>query len=275
MNSFEKEKQLRRILDDAGSIAVAYSGGVDSTYLLKIASEELGSRVLAITAVSPTFSQREREKATELAENLGVNQVVFETDEMSNPNFKSNPPNRCYYCKHELFNRIREIAGEQGIEYIADGSNADDVDDYRPGMVALEELGIKSPLKVVGFSKKEIRERSKELDLPTWSLPSIACLASRFPYGTPITSPALRMIEDAENKLIDLGFRIVRVRYHGDVARIEIGEDEISRLIDSTLRRKISDKVKAAGFKYVSFDIDGYRTGSLNEVLDQAKPTSL
>jgi uncharacterized protein len=274
MKTLEKEKRLREFLRDAGAIAVAFSGGVDSTYLLKIASLELGSNALAITAVSPTYPQRERERAVRLASELGIKQILFNTDELRSPEFKRNPPNRCYYCKHTLFRRIKEIAREHGISYVADGSNADDANDYRPGLEALKELGIHSPLKDAEIGKEEIRNRSQALNLPTWNLPSFACLASRFPYGTSITESALEAIEEAETALFDLDFRVVRVRYHGEVARIEVGEDEIGRLLDSELRNKISRSVKAAGFKYVSFDIDGYRTGSLNEMLDKSELNS-
>ena len=251
-----------------GSLAIAFSGGVDSTYLLNVAAEELGEDALAITAVSPTYPQRERQRSIDLAKNIGARQILFDSGEMDLPEFKNNPPDRCYFCKKELFLQVKRIACNAGITFIADGSNVDDLQDHRPGMAALKELQVRSPLRECGMTKNDVRDRSKALGLSTWDLPSFACLASRFPYGAPITEDALKRIEQAEAALYDLGFRVVRVRHHGDTARIEIGSDEIDRLLEEPMRIKVISGIKNAGYKYIALDLEGYRTGSMNEVLE-------
>ncbi len=263
-----KEAKLREIIRQMGTLAIAFSGGVDSTYLLNVAAEELGEDVLAITAVSPTYPQRERQRSIDLAKNIGARQMLFDSGETDLPEFKSNPPDRCYFCKKELFLQVGRIAQDEGIARIADGSNVDDLQDHRPGMAALKELGVRSPLRECGMTKNDVRERSKTLGLSTWDLPSFACLASRFPYGTPITEDALKRIEQAETALYDLGFKIIRVRHHGDTARIELGRDEIDLLLKESLRTKVVSAIKNTGYKYVALDLEGYRTGSMNEVLE-------
>lgn len=263
-----KEIELRKFIRDLGALAIAYSGGVDSTYLLKIATEELGSRALAVTATSSTYPERERRRSGEIVELMGARQVFIESEETEIPEFKINPPNRCYFCKKELFQKIAEVARREGIRHLADGSNTDDLHDHRPGQRALKELQILSPLRTCGFSKADIRERSRVLGLPTWDQPAFACLSSRFPYGVAITPEALSKIDRAETALYDLGFRVVRVRHHGDIARLEVGVDEIERLLDPRLRGQVVSAIKEAGYAYVALDLEGYRTGSMNEVLE-------
>ncbi|HDH57339.1 MAG TPA: ATP-dependent sacrificial sulfur transferase LarE, partial [Bacteroidetes bacterium] len=203
----------------------------------------------------------------ELARQIGARQITIESKETEIPQFVQNPPNRCYYCKLDLFQNIAEIAEAEELGWLVDGSTHDDLDDHRPGMAALKQMQVRSPLRECGFTKDDIRQRSKELGLPTWNLPSFACLASRFPYGTTITEEALRQVDLAESALYDLGFRVIRVRHHGDTARIEIGQDEINRLLEGDLRNRVVEAIKEAGYKYVSLDLEGYRTGSMNEVL--------
>ena len=267
MTPLEKEQKLRRMIREMGSMAIAYSGGVDSTYLFKIAADEIGSNALAVTASSPAYPARERQRAQELARQIGARQITIESKETEIPQFVQNPPNRCYYCKLDLFQHIAEIAVAEELSWLVDGSTHDDLDDHRPGMAALKQMQVRSPLRECGFTKDDIRQRSKELGLPTWNLPSFACLASRFPYGTTITEEALRQVDLAESALYDLGFRVIRVRHHGDTARIEIGQDEINRLLEGDLRNRVVEAIKEAGYKYVSLDLEGYRTGSMNEVL--------
>lgn len=267
MTPADKEARLRCLIRDLGSMAIAYSGGVDSTYLLRVATEEIGRQALGITATSAAYPERERLRAQQLAQEMGARQVIIESKETEIPQFKDNPPDRCYYCKKELFLKIAQIAQREGIEYLADGSNLDDLNDHRPGTAALKELNVRSPLRECDFTKDDVRRRSRELGLPTWDLPSFACLASRFPYGVRITDESLRRVERAESALYDLGFRVIRLRHHGDVARIEVGPDEIERLLNAENRRRVVDAIKNAGYVYIALDLEGYRTGSLNEAL--------
>lgn len=267
MTALQKEEQLRSLIREFESMVVAFSGGVDSSYLLKVASEEIGDRVLAITAISPTFPEREKARAKRLAQEFGIRHMLMETDELTNPEFSSNSPNRCFYCKQVLFQKIIKIAKHEGIAFIAEGSNLDDLRDHRPGAKAIAELGIQSPLRQCSFTKRDIRERSRQLGLETWDLPSCACLASRIPYGTEITPDLLQRIEEAERILYDSGFKTVRLRHHGEVARIEVGADEVGRFLDSKLREKLVSQLKKVGYPYVTLDLEGYRTGSMNAVL--------
>lgn len=262
-----KLSKLKNILRDMGSVLVAYSGGVDSSFLLKVAKETLGDNVLAVTAKSETYPKREYEQAKKLAQELKVKHLIIHTDELSNSHFLANPPNRCYYCKKELFAKLKQIAYNKHINYVADGTNYDDLKDFRPGMDAIRELGVRSPLREAGLTKKDIRLLSSKMNLPTWNKPAFACLASRFPYGTSIDKKKLQMIDKTEDYLYKLGFKQVRVRHHDSIARIEVSPEEIERITSINLRKKIVKKLKEIGYHYITLDLQGYRTGSMNEVL--------
>ncbi len=262
----EKSDKLKEYIKNLKSVAVAYSSGVDSTLLLKISHDILKDKVIAITARSDSFPKRESDEAIEFCKKENIKHIIVDSKELEIEGFKDNPPNRCYICKKELFLKIKQIAKENNIEYVIEGSNKDDEGDYRPGMIAIKELGIKSPLKDIGLTKKEIRELSKEYKLKTASKQSFACLASRFPYGEEITKEKLNMVESAEQFLLDLGFKQLRVRIHKDnLARIEVLPDEFESLIKN--KKEIIKKLKEIGFRYISMDLEGYRTGAMNEVL--------
>ncbi len=271
MTAQEKLNQLQNDLTAMGSLAVAFSGGVDSTFLLRVAHDVLGDRVLAITAQSSTFPGRELKEAIAFAKDLGVRHRVIVSEELDIEGFSLNPSNRCYYCKRELFGKIAAIAREEGIAHIADGSNADDTGDYRPGMQAMREQGAVSPLLAAGLTKQEIRHLSREMGLPTWDKPAFACLSSRIPYGEPITAEKLTMIDQAETALLRRGFRQVRVRHHGNLARVEVGAAEMPRFFEPGLLAEIDQEFRAIGYAYVTLDMRGYRTGSMNEVLAEAE----
>lgn len=256
---------LKEYLKSLDSVAVAFSSGVDSTFLLKVAHDVLGDRAIAVTVCSRLFPVRELNEAKEFCEKEGIRHIIMESEELAIEGFAENPKNRCYLCKRELFSRMAEAVKELGIENIAEGSNIDDNGDYRPGLIAVAELGIKSPLRYAELSKKEIRELSREFGLNTWEKPSFACLASRFVYGETITVEKLEMVDKSEQYLLDLGFSQVRVRIHDRLARIEISPDEFSKLL--AVREQVSSYLKMLGFAYVSMDLAGYRTGSMNEVL--------
>jgi len=267
LTSPEKLERLKGMLGEMESVLIAYSGGADSTFLVRIARDVLGDRVLAVTATSPTYPTHELEAARRTAAELGVKHSVIVTEETSDPRFAANPPERCYWCKKGLFSELAVMARDLGLNHVLDGSNFDDADDFRPGMKAAEECGVRSLLKEVGITKPEIREYSKLLGLPTWDSPSSACLASRFPYGTRITAKGLNTIELAEGFLRKAGLNQVRVRHHGTIARIEAAEGDAPKLLSGTLRSEISKYFKQLGYTYVTIDLDGYRTGSMNEVL--------
>jgi len=260
-----KMENLKDKLRRMGRVVIAFSGGVDSTFLVKVACEVLGNNVLAVTAASSTYPKTELEEAKRLARLIGVRHIIVNSEETEVENFKRNPPNRCYYCKKELFSRLKEIAKKEKINYVLDGTNYDDLTDFRPGMKALRELNIISPLKDVKLTKEDIRNLSKLMNLDTWDKPACACLASRFPYGIRITKERLDRVEKAEAVIRNLGIRQLRVRYHNEIARIEVNKKDMQLLLEHS--DSIVKKFKELGFIYVTLDMEGYRTGSLNEVL--------
>ena len=261
----QKLDDLRRVLSDFGSVVVAYSAGVDSTLVLRVAHDVLGDNVLAATGLSDTYPEEEMAEARALAQEIGVAHVMMRTEELTDPRYAMNSHQRCFFCKNELYGKLRELADERGITHIVDGTNADDVGDHRPGLRAAREIGVRSPLQEVGMTKDEIREISNELGLRTWDKPAFACLSSRFPYGTPITVEKLKQVATAERAIRELGFRGFRVRHHDTVARLEVDPDDFPRVVE--LHSEIVAKLREAGYRFVTLDLQGYRSGSLNEGL--------
>jgi pyridinium-3,5-biscarboxylic acid mononucleotide sulfurtransferase len=262
----EKAEALRDVLASLGSVIVAYSGGVDSAYLAYAASRALGDRAIAITADSPSYPEHHRRLAIDIAERFALQHEIIYTREMDRPEYRANPANRCYFCKHELYTHLTRIATARRA-IVIDGNNADDRGDYRPGRQAAREFGVRSPLDEVNLGKDEIRELSRRAGLPTWDEPASACLSSRIPYHSEVTVEKLRTIEEAEQAIRALGFRVYRVRHHDEMARIEIAREEMARALDPEIGAAMVRALKALGFRYVTLDLQGYRTGSLNEGL--------
>jgi len=262
----DKELALQRTLSSLESVVVAYSGGIDSAYLACIAHRTLGDRAWAITADSPSYPERHRSLAVQIARQFGLRHEIIRTDELLRPEYRANPANRCYFCKHELYTHLSRIAADRHA-VVVDGNNADDRGDYRPGRQAAKEFGVRSPLDEVNLAKDEIRELSRRAGLTSWNEPASACLSSRIPYHVEVTDEKLRTIERAEAALRALGFRVFRVRHHDDLARVEVGRDEMARALEPEISAAIVRDLKAAGYRYVTLDLQGYRTGSLNEGL--------
>lgn len=263
----DREASLVARLSGLPSLVVAYSGGVDSAYLAWAATAVLGDRALAVTADSPSYPDRHRSMAVEVARRFNLAHEFIRTDELARPEYRANAPDRCYHCKNELYAQLSRLAADRGFAAVADGSNADDRGDYRPGRRAATEFGVVSPLDDAGLTKDDIRALSRAAGLPTWDEPASACLSSRIPYHSEVNEEKLRAIEAAEEGLRDLGFRVIRVRHHGDVARIEVAPLELPRLLDPAVSVQADTIVRAAGFRYVAVDLRGYRLGSLNEGL--------
>ena len=264
----DKLGQLKKTLREMGTVLVAYSGGGDSTFLAVTAHEGLGQNSMAVFASSPVAPPMEKEQAASLAHDIGLRFRIIDSNEMANPDFVANPPERCYYCKRELFSELKPIALAEGLKWIADGTNADDLSDFRPGRKASVEAGIRSPLLEAGLTKEEIRQLSCERGLPTWDRPASPCLASRIPYGIPVTAETLNKIARGEQYLHSLGLRQLRLRHHGNIARIELDQEDMAKILKADIRQGIVEHLKALGYKYVVLDLTGYRIGSLNEVLN-------
>lgn len=267
----QKLDQLENLLQEMGKVLIAFSGGVDSSFLLKIAFNVLGNKVLAVTATSPTYPKKELDEAKEIAKNIGAKHLIISSNELEIKNFRHNPPDRCYFCKRELFSKLKNIADREGISYILDGSNGDDLSDFRPGFKAKEEFGVRSPLLEVELKKDDIRTLSQKIGLSTWDKPQFACLASRFPYFEEINEKKLKMAEEAEDYLRGEGIKQVRIRHHNNLARIEVLKEDLDIFFNSLFREKVINKLMKIGYNYITLDLQGYRCGSMNEVFRKEK----
>lgn len=267
MNLSDKQQKLESVIKRLGSVLVAFSGGVDSALVLAVAHSVLGGKVLAVTAQSPSLPKRELTAAAEFADLIGVERLTVETEEMSLPQYRRNSADRCYHCKTELYGKLQKIAAERNLLHIANGINLDDLGDYRPGIGAAREADVVSPLCDAGFAKQDVRDLSQKLGLPTWEKPAMACLSSRIPYGQPITEKKLSMIEQAEDLLLSLGFKRLRVRHHGDIARIELNQEDIPRFFANGIADTVQERFSQIGFNYTAVDIAGYKSGRFNETL--------
>jgi uncharacterized protein len=263
----KKINELKKILKEMESAIIAFSGGVDSSFLLTVAKKVLGKNIIAVTAKSPTYPKDELKDAKKIAKSLNCRHIIVDSNELEIEEFRNNPINRCYFCKKELFLKLISIKNRYKFNFVADGTNCDDLNKFRPGLEALKELGIRSPLADAKLTKKEIRKYSRLLNLSTWNKPAFACLSSRFPYGEEISKSKLKKIEKAENFLHSLGFKQIRVRYHYPIVRIEIEKEEIPRILQYNIREKIIKKLKKIEFEYITLDLEGYRSGSMDELL--------
>jgi TIGR00268 family protein len=264
-----KEQKLRNLLRGMRKVLIAYSGGVDSAYLALIATQELGERAVCVMGISPSVSRFQREEAEKIAREFGFNYRTIQTEEIENPDYRANPSNRCYFCKSELYGKLFPFAQASGIEFVLDGSNTDDVSDFRPGRQAARERGVRSPLIEAGLSKAEIRELSRRQNLPTWDKPASPCLSSRIAYGVPVSIERLSKVERGEEILREFGFKEFRVRLHGELVRLEIAPSEMERALHTETTNRLADAFRALGFRYVTLDLHGYRSGAMNEILEK------
>ncbi len=267
LTAAQKEEHLVQILTDLQSVVVGFSGGVDSAYLAYVANRVLGKNALCVTAESPSYPTFQKKETMEFVVRFKLNHLIIQSEELDNPEYRENAPNRCYFCKSELFSKLEAIASEQGYRYVIDGTNSDDLGDFRPGRKAASEHFVHSPLLQAQMTKLDIREMSRRAGLPTWDKPALPCLSSRFPYGTSISAEKLSVVDRGENILRNFDFRIFRVRYHDELVRLEFSPDELPKALNLTMAAILVKEFKALGFKYVTIDLEGYRSGSLNEVL--------
>jgi len=270
LSAEEKEQNLRRLMREMQSVLVAYSGGVDSTYVALIANQELGENAVCVMGISPSVAERQHQEAEKIARDFKFTYTTIFTEELNDPNYQANPTNRCYFCKTELYGKLAPFARKRKIEFVLDGSNTDDTSDFRPGREAAKENNVRSPLIEVGLSKNEIRALSKKHGLPTWDKPASPCLSSRIAYGIPVSIERLSKVERGEKILKELGFREFRVRYHGELVRLEIAPEEMERILRKEMIDQVAERFRTLGFRYVTLDLHGYRTGAMNEILNKS-----